>query len=161
MRKILSLCRCQSLHGEEGRIVGKGAAFEFFRIFWSNSPPLGLENCSNPITYPFLHFRKLQFGAKFVVKIPMIGTKEVPPSPYKHICTCITGLCAGRAHGGRWCPTFALGWLQNSYKSYAKHPRFYRFRALGSLKFSLDHSLALHWQLKYLRDRVWWLLKYC
>ena len=61
----------------EGGLVGKGAAFEFFRIFWSNSPPLGLENCSNVITYPFLRLRKLQSGAKFVVKIPRIGTKEL------------------------------------------------------------------------------------
>ena len=57
--------------------MGKGVAFTFFRIFWSNSPPLGLENCSNLITYPFLRLRKPQFGAKFVVKIPRIGTKEV------------------------------------------------------------------------------------
>ena len=28
-----------------------------------------------------------------------------------------------------------------SYKSYAEHPRFYRFRALGSLQFILEHSL--------------------
>ena len=28
-----------------------------------------------------------------------------------------------------------------SYKSYAEHPRFYRFRALGSLQFTLEHSL--------------------
>ena len=43
--------------------------------------------------------------------------------------------CALAEPGGCWCPTFALGWLENSYKSYAKHPRFYRFRALGSLQF--------------------------
>ena len=29
-----------------------------------------------------------------------------------------------------------------SYKSYAGHPRFYRFRAPGALQFSLEHSLA-------------------
>ena len=28
-----------------------------------------------------------------------------------------------------------------SYKSYAEHPRFYRCRALGSLQFTLEHSL--------------------
>lgn len=28
-----------------------------------------------------------------------------------------------------------------SYKSYAEHPRFYRFRTLGSLQFTLEHSL--------------------
>ena len=27
-----------------------------------------------------------------------------------------------------------------SYKSYAEHPRFYRFSALGSLQFTLEHS---------------------
>ena len=31
--------------------------------------------------------------------------------------------------------------LASSYKSYAEHPRFYRFRALGSLQFTLEHSL--------------------
>ena len=29
-----------------------------------------------------------------------------------------------------------------SYKSYAGHSGFYRFRALGSLQFSLEHSLG-------------------
>ena len=29
-----------------------------------------------------------------------------------------------------------------SYKSYSGYPRFYSFRALGSLQFSLEHSLA-------------------
>ena len=44
--------------------------------------------------------------------------------------------CALAEPDGPWCPTFALRWLANlnfPYKSYAKHPRFYRFRALGSL----------------------------
>ena len=41
MRKILSLCRCQSLHGEEGGIVGKGAVFEFFQNFLVKFPTLG------------------------------------------------------------------------------------------------------------------------
>lgn len=38
-----------------------------------------------------------------------------------------------------WCPNFALSF---SYKSNAKHPRFYGFRVLGSLQFPLEHSLV-------------------
>ena len=43
---------------------------------------------------------------------------------------------------GRWRLTFALGRLENifSYISYAGHPRFYGFRAPGSLQFSLEQS---------------------
>ena len=73
--------------------------------------------------------------------------------------------CCGRAWW-RLVPNFC-SWVTRKillfwYKSNAKHPRFYRFRARGSLQFSLEHSLALHWQLKYLRDCIlWWLLKYC
>ena len=53
--------------------------------------------------------------------------------------------CALAEPGSPWCLTFAVGRLENlriSYKSYAEHPGFYRFRALGSLQFSLQHSLA-------------------
>ena len=96
--------------------MDKGVAFEFFRIFWSNSPPLGLQNCSNPITYPFLHLRKLQFGAKFEVKIPRTGTKEVfkcctyavPPISVK-IYLYLHHRAAVVEPGGDWYPTFALG----------------------------------------------------
>ena len=58
-------------------------------------------------------------------------------------------LTQGRAlaePGGPWYLTFALGCLGNlsvSYKSYAGHRRFYRFRAPGFLQFSLEHSLML------------------
>jgi len=31
--------------------------------------------------------------------------------------------------------------LALSYKSYAEHPKFYRFRAVGSFQFTLEHSL--------------------
>ena len=59
----------------------------------------------------------------------------------------------GRAVGepdGPWRLTFALGRLENlsfffSYKSYAEHPRFYGFWALGSLQFSLEHSFGTLW----------------
>ena len=39
-----------------------------------------------------------------------------------------------------------------SYKFYAGHPEFYRLRALGSLQFSLEHSLDSLWRtcIKYL-----------
>jgi len=48
--------------------------------------------------------------------------------------------------GSPWHPTFALGGLEISDFSYkdAGHPRFYRFRALSSLHFSLEHSLVSH-----------------
>ena len=59
----------------------------------------------------------------------------------------------GRALGepdGPWRLTFALGRLENlsfffSYKSYAEHPRFYGFWALGSLQVSLEHSFGTLW----------------
>ena len=46
-----------------------------------------------------------------------------------------------------WCLTFALGRLENliffiQIILYAGHPRFYSFGALGSLQFSLEHSLG-------------------
>ena len=50
--------------------------------------------------------------------------------------------CVLAEPGGPWRLTCALGQLENlrfSYKSNAGHPRFYSFRALGSL--SLEHSL--------------------
>ena len=45
-----------------------------------------------------------------------------------------------------WHLTFVLGRLEIkitvfSYKSYAGYPGFYKLRALGSLQFSLEHSL--------------------
>ena len=53
--------------------------------------------------------------------------------------------CALAEPGGPWHPTFVLGRLENLsflFKSYAGHPRFYRVKALGSLQFSLEHSLG-------------------
>ena len=38
---------------------------------------------------------------------------------------------------GPWCPTFAFFYTN----SCAGHPRFYSFRALGAIQFSLEHSL--------------------
>ena len=46
--------------------------------------------------------------------------------------------CTLAAPGGLWCLTFALGQLE---KSDAGHPRFYKFRAVSSLQFFLQHSL--------------------
>lgn len=40
-----------------------------------NSSPLELENTLNLIKYPFLGFKKPQFGAKLVVKLPRLGTR--------------------------------------------------------------------------------------
>ena len=54
--------------------------------------------------------------------------------------------CTLAEPGGPWRPTFALGRLEIKdllYKSYTGHPRFYMFRALGSLQFSLEHSLGM------------------
>ena len=51
--------------------------------------------------------------------------------------------CALEVPGGLWRLTFVLGWLEIlvfAYKSYAGHPGFYRFRALGSLQFFLELS---------------------
>ena len=45
--------------------------------------------------------------------------------------------CALEEPGGPWCPTFVLGRLKN-----AGHTGFHKFRALGSLQFFLEHSLA-------------------
>ena len=53
--------------------------------------------------------------------------------------------CVLAEPGGPWHATFVLGQLKNLsflYKSYAGHPRFYRVKALGSLRFSLEHSLG-------------------
>ena len=54
--------------------------------------------------------------------------------------------CALAEHVGPWGLTFATGNKKISdfsYKSYAGHHRFYSFRALGSLQFSLEHSLEM------------------
>ena len=55
--------------------------------------------------------------------------------------------CALAEPSGPWGPTFPPEWLRSLifflYKSYAGQPRFYRFRTLGFLQFSLEHSLGL------------------
>ena len=48
--------------------------------------------------------------------------------------------CTLAEPGGPWRPTFALGRLEIKDTG---HPRFYMFRALGSLQFSLEHSLGM------------------
>ena len=51
-----------------------------------------------------------------------------------------------RLISGPWRPNFTLGRLENFsflYKLYAGHLGFHRFRAMGSLQFSLAHSLAV------------------
>ena len=56
-----------------------------------------------------------------------------------------TGLCSSRA---QWplAPNYCSRAIRKSFffsnKSYAGHPRFYSFGALGSLQFSLEHSLV-------------------
>ena len=58
----------------------------------------------------------------------------------------IQGCALGEPSGPYWCLTFDLGRLENLtflYKSYAGHPWFYRFKALGSLQFSLEQSLVI------------------
>ena len=63
--------------------------------------------------------------------------------PKSMLFSIIVGVCSSRA---RWplvpnlCPWVTRKLLDFSYKS--RHPRFYNFRALGSLQFSLEHSLA-------------------
>ena len=58
----------------------------------------------------------------------------------------ITGLCSSRA---QWplAPNFCSRAIRKSFffsnKSYAGHPRFYSFGALGSLQFFLEHSRLL------------------
>ena len=65
---------------------------------------------------------------------------------YVGLCssTTVPGLCSSRV---RWplAPKLKLGDLKImlfSWKSYAKHHRSYRFRTLGSLQFSFEHSLV-------------------
>ena len=52
-----------------------GFGHKKLQFFEPNSSPLGLENTFNLIKYPFLGFKKPQFGAKLVVKIPRLGTR--------------------------------------------------------------------------------------
>ena len=52
--------------------------------------------------------------------------------------------CALAELGGPWRLTFAFGRLENLrffIQIICWHPRFYSFRALGSLQFSFEHSL--------------------
>ena len=73
------------------------------------------------------------FGLVFILYAFRVGTKSYPQG------------CALVEPGGPWRVTFALGRLENlrfSYKSYPGRPGFYRFRALGFLQFSLEHSLV-------------------
>ena len=53
--------------------------------------------------------------------------------------------CAPAEPGSPWYLTFDLRRLESlrfSHKSFVGHPRFHSFRALGSLQFSLEHSLV-------------------
>ena len=60
----------------------------------------------------------------------------------------ITGLCFSRTWlplpGAQLLPSGDQKILVFSYKSFTGYPGFYRFRALGSLQFSLEHSLVPH-----------------
>ena len=71
IRKILSLCKCQCLD-KEGRVEGKGAAFEFFSIFLVKFLTLGTGKLFKSDN---MRLRKPRFGAKFVVD--KVVTKEV------------------------------------------------------------------------------------
>ena len=56
------------------------------------------------------------------------------------------GLCSSRA---RWplAPNFCSWVIRKSYflhTNHAGHPRFYSFRVLSSLQFSLEHSLVMY-----------------
>ena len=65
--------------------------------------------------------------------------------------------CAQAELSGLWRLTFALGRLENLIffiQSYAGHPRFYSFRALGSLQFSLEHSLEMQQLFRLFRNTV-------
>ena len=58
----------------------------------------------------------------------------------------IPGCALEEPSGPYWCLTFDLGRLEDLtflFKSYAGHPWFYRFKALGSLQFSLEQSLVI------------------
>ena len=68
--------------GGGGEGTGIDAAFELLCIFFVKFlSPLGLEISSYVINYPFLGLTKLPFGAKFVIKYPRKGTKEVFKCP--------------------------------------------------------------------------------
>ena len=67
-------------------------------------------------------------------------------------------MCSSRA---RWplvpnLSSWATENLPSFTKSYAGHPRFYRFRVLGSLQCSLEHSLADWWaNSPHQHQRLW------
>ena len=67
-------------------------------------------------------------------------------------------MCSSRA---RWplvpnLSSWATENLPSFTKSYAGHPRFYRFRVLGSLQRSLEHSLADWWaNSPHQHQRLW------
>ena len=68
-----------------------------------------------------------------------------------------TGLWSSRAQwppAPNFCPQATRKSLVFSFKSYAGHPKFYRFKVLGSLQFSLEHSLAFkYFLMETLRER--------
>ena len=81
-----------------GGRVRVDAAFELLCIFFFKFlSPLGLEISSYVINYPFLGLTKLPFGAKFMIKYPRKGKKEVFKCPiyacaltlHPNIDTCI------------------------------------------------------------------------
>ena len=67
--------------------------------------------------------------------------------------------CALVEPSGPWCQTFTLRWLENlsffSYK-YTRCHGFHSFRALGSLQFSLQHSLGINEIKSKLNSRQCW-----
>ena len=67
--------------------------------------------------------------------------------------------CALVEPSGPWCQTFTLRWLENliffSYK-YTRCQGFHSFRALGSLQFSLQHSLGINEIKSKLNSRQCW-----
>ena len=56
-------------------------------------------------------------------------------------------------------PNFCSWASRKSYKSYAGHLGFYRFRALGSLQFFLEQSLdflLMFWSFIFMFHSTWW-----
>ena len=61
--------------------------------------------------------------------------------------------CALSEPGGLWRLIFCP---RATRKSYARHPRFYSFRALGSLQFSLEHSLGNLLEVRACMPKILW-----
>ena len=84
---------------------------------------------------------KLEFKG---VLEPCFNKEELKCELYQRVL--YSGLCSSRARwplASNFCPWATRKSQDFSYKSYAGHPRFYSFKALRSLQFSLEHSLDI------------------